>query len=243
MQRPLTFLPDFVSLAPRVVVMKQLFQALKSAADGAFVVNKEQQIVYWNQAAQDILGHISIEVVGQPCYEVLVGSNGQDRLNCQEHCWVAGRALSGRPVTNHDVCVHTKTDGPRWVNMSTFSFPTHDDGLGVVLVHLFRDVTQKKQQELFIDQVLGAAKSLNIESSSPDISAMPEALHASRLTDRESEVLTLLAHGHSTNNIAHALSISPSTVRNHVRNILQKLQVHNRLEAVIYALKHGLIAK
>jgi DNA-binding NarL/FixJ family response regulator len=41
--------------------------------------------------------------------------------------------------------------------------------------------------------------------------------------------------------MAQALSISPATVRNHIRNILQKLQVHNRLEAVLYAQQHGLI--
>ena len=53
----------------------------------------------------------------------------------------------------------------------------------------------------------------------------------------------LLAQGLSTNEIARSLSITSSTVRNHIRNILQKLHVHNRLEAVVYALKQGLLAK
>ncbi len=63
------------------------------------------------------------------------------------------------------------------------------------------------------------------------------------LTDREGEVLSLLVQGLSTNDIARSLSITSSTVRNHIRNILQKLHVHNRLEAVINASKHGLIGK
>jgi two-component system nitrate/nitrite response regulator NarL len=53
----------------------------------------------------------------------------------------------------------------------------------------------------------------------------------------------LLAHGFSTNEIALLLSIAASPTRNHVRNILQKLQVHSQLEAVIYALQHRLGGK
>jgi two-component system nitrate/nitrite response regulator NarL len=50
-----------------------------------------------------------------------------------------------------------------------------------------------------------------------------------------------LARGHSTRAIAAALSLSPSTVRNHIQGILTKLHVHSRVEAVAYALEHGLV--
>jgi DNA-binding NarL/FixJ family response regulator len=52
----------------------------------------------------------------------------------------------------------------------------------------------------------------------------------------------LLVRGSSTTDMARALSISTSTVRNHIRNILLKFQVHSRIEAVLYAVKQGLIA-
>ena len=61
------------------------------------------------------------------------------------------------------------------------------------------------------------------------------------LTDREREVLSLLAQGHITRDIAQSLSISNSTTRNHIQNILHKLNVHSRLEAVAYAYEHGLV--
>jgi DNA-binding NarL/FixJ family response regulator len=64
---------------------------------------------------------------------------------------------------------------------------------------------------------------------------------AAELTDREREVLTLLAQGLRTRDIAEYLSISPSTARNHVQNVLHKLNVHSRLEAVSYAFEHGLV--
>ena len=223
--------------------MNSLFQALASAADGAFVINQEQHIIYWNQAAQDILGSFSAEVADQPCYEVLAGCNAQGRLICHEHCWTAVKAHSGGTVTSFDVRVRTKVNELHWVNMSTFTFPANGDGIGSLLVHLFRDVTQKKQQEQFIDLVLASAKIFQTEPSSQAILAVPEKPQTTSLTDREHEVLSLLAQGLSTNDIARSLFITSSTVRNHIRNILQKFHVHNRLEAVVYAFKHGLIGK
>lgn len=62
-----------------------------------------------------------------------------------------------------------------------------------------------------------------------------------KLTDRELEILRLLAAGSSTAAIARKLSISPTTVRNHVQRILTKLHVHSRLAAVALAYAEGLI--
>ena len=59
------------------------------------------------------------------------------------------------------------------------------------------------------------------------------------LTDREREILALLAQGKRNDDIASELFISPQTVQTHVRNILAKLRVHSKLEAVAFAVKHG----
>jgi two-component system nitrate/nitrite response regulator NarL len=61
------------------------------------------------------------------------------------------------------------------------------------------------------------------------------------LTDREKEVLLLLSRGCTGKAIAAELYISPLTVRTHVRNLLSKLGVHSRLEAVSFGLRNGLI--
>jgi two-component system nitrate/nitrite response regulator NarL len=72
----------------------------------------------------------------------------------------------------------------------------------------------------------------------------PEEQHAAmlvkQLTDREQQVLQLLADGSSGAQIAARLSISPNTVRTHVQSILTKLQVHSRLEAAAFAVRHGI---
>jgi DNA-binding NarL/FixJ family response regulator len=62
-----------------------------------------------------------------------------------------------------------------------------------------------------------------------------------RLTERELEVLRLVAQGLNNREIARQLFISENTVKNHVRNILEKLQLHSRMEAVMYAVREKLL--
>lgn len=60
-----------------------------------------------------------------------------------------------------------------------------------------------------------------------------------RLTDRETEVLRLVATGLTYPQIADRLTLSPRTVQNHVQNTLSKLQLHNKAQLVRYALEQG----
>jgi two-component system NarL family response regulator len=62
-----------------------------------------------------------------------------------------------------------------------------------------------------------------------------------RLTVRELEVLKLVARGMANKDIAGELFISENTVKNHVRNILEKLQLHSRMEAVVYAVRERIL--
>lgn len=69
----------------------------------------------------------------------------------------------------------------------------------------------------------------------------PDPFPAPRLTNRELEVLKLVAKGLNNRDIAGELFISENTVKNHVRNILEKLHLHSRMEAVVYAVKEKLL--
>ncbi len=62
-----------------------------------------------------------------------------------------------------------------------------------------------------------------------------------RLTDRELQVLRLVAKGLNNKDIGDDLFISENTVKNHVRNILEKLHLHSRMEAVVYAVREKLL--
>ena len=61
------------------------------------------------------------------------------------------------------------------------------------------------------------------------------------LSDRETEVLRLIANGKDNAEIAQELHISPKTVKNHISNILMKLQIENRIQAAVYAVRSGLV--
>lgn len=68
-----------------------------------------------------------------------------------------------------------------------------------------------------------------------------QPLPAPRLTERELQVLKLVAQGFNNRDIAKDLFISENTVKNHVRNILEKLHLHSRMEAVVYAVREKLL--
>jgi NarL family two-component system response regulator LiaR len=61
------------------------------------------------------------------------------------------------------------------------------------------------------------------------------------LSDREIEVLKLIANGKDNAQIAGDLHISPKTVKNHISNILMKLQIDNRIQAAVYAVRSGIV--
>jgi DNA-binding NarL/FixJ family response regulator len=67
-----------------------------------------------------------------------------------------------------------------------------------------------------------------------------EELIPSELSDREMQVLRLIANGKDNGQIAADLHISPKTVKNHISNILMKLQIENRIQAAVFAVRSGL---
>src|SRR5579864_138688 len=74
-------------------------------------------------------------------------------------------------------------------------------------------------------------------------STQPEIANTIRaeLSDREIEVLKLIANGKDNGVIAAELHISPKTVKNHISNILMKLQIDNRIQAAVYAVRSGIV--
>ena len=219
--------------------MNSLFEALKSAADGAFVVDDELRIVYWNEAAESSLGFDNEEVVGQFCYQILCGYDDDRQLVCRERCQVSESILNSTPVPNYDINMTTKNGSNSWLNMTVFKYRLDRSNGKKLIVHLFHVLNQRNFVEEYTAQMIDAIKryqDIPVENKI-EVKRPPEIL-----TNREREILSLLARGYGTKEICEQLFISSNTVRNHIQHILQKFQVHTRLEAVTHAIKTNLIS-
>ena len=128
--------------------MDSLFEALAEAADGAFVINNDQQILYWNRSAQELLGYAPDEAVGRSCYEVLEGRDSQGQACCHR-CSVIHTAISGSPVTNYDTCARTKSGEMRDVRVTTKQLSIGGKSLNIAM---WQDITERKRAEQAIKE-------------------------------------------------------------------------------------------
>jgi len=107
--------------------------------------------------------------------------------------------------------------------------------------YLLKNVTSDELAKAIRDAVSGRS-TLSPEAATALIHAThPTEQSLSDLTEREREVLSLVVQGQSNQKIADALVISIATVKAHISNILSKLQVSSRAEAIAYAIKHRLV--
>ncbi len=203
--------------------------------------DNNQRIIYWNRAAQEMLGYAPAEVLGRSCYDIVQGRDDHDHTWCRGNCYVTAKARTGQPVETFNTCAATKTGELHWINISILALQTPGEDDSPVILHLFRDASELKLREQFTRQVLHLVENLQ-QREPPGPAASRSSLWAEKLTEREREVLQLLAQGYSTDQIAQALSISKATTRNHIQNIYQKLQVHTRAQAVAYAFEHNLMS-
>jgi PAS domain S-box-containing protein len=238
-----TALSDRRPATPAEVVMEEVvFQVFANAADGTFITDRERRIVYWNPAAEEILGYSYDQAKARTCCRILRGRDDQGQPICREHCSVAATTLRSGAVASFDMFVQIRSGDRCWINISTFAIPANGDRASWI-VHLFRDVTQNKLREQLLHEILKAAMELQGEDPSRAASKVQGDQPFTGLTNRECEVLRLLAQGLSTRDIARWLSISPTTTQNHIRNILRKLYVRSRLEAVVLAYRSGFVSE
>ena len=105
--------------------------------------------------------------------------------------------------------------------------------------HLVETIRLAYRGEPFCSQKMAAS----LFSRVAELVANKSPKESVKLTPREIEVISKIAEGLSNKEIAQNLSIETQTVKNHIHNILDKLQLHNRLEAVVYARERDLLKK
>ena len=206
-----------------------LDQMLERAGDGVFVIGGDGRIVFWNRAAEKVLGYTARDVTGRLCCDIFAGRDDKDNRLCYQGCHIMTLVKMGEAVQNFDMRTRNKGGRPVWLNVSVLTMPADKRG-SPLAVHLFRDVTATKELLTMVHE------RLSTPTGDPGTAAA-----ASTLTRRELEVLRLMAAGANTKVAAEKLHVSPSTIRNHAQNMFGKLNVHSRLEAVAYAMRHRLL--
>jgi len=135
--------------------MDKVLKALTRAADGVFAVDRAQHIVFWNAAAERLLGYRADEVRGRTCYEVFRGRARPGCLACGPDCPAAVAARRGDTVPAYNLLSQTKGGRLLLLNVSVVVLPVSEHALATI--HIFRDITSQMQYETYVEQLLQAA--------------------------------------------------------------------------------------
>ncbi len=217
---------------PTDVALESIFRT----GDGVFAVDVEQRIIFWNQGAEAILGYAPEEVMGKRCFLMIQGLDELGQVNCVQDCPIINCERQGQLSSGQNLQVRAREGSLLWISV-THTFVAPFDSRLAAVVHIFRDATPEVEAKRLLGRMAeqlsgyGSLQGREEGGNSPD----------TELTEREKQVLVLLAQGESTGSIAKKLTISNTTSRNHIQNILAKLGAHTRLEAVAYALRRRLV--
>ena len=218
-----------------------IFQLLNASGFGAYAMSVDQVILFWSSGAQRILGHRREEVLGRRCYEVVAGT-ALDGFTpeCLAGCpsMRALRAgLAPTPVKLRMLCA----SGQRKLVTLTPMVVAGVLEAGPMLVHLFHDSTDEAGSSVDAGAVRDALQENGASILPEDIGVEAPAENAPALTLRELEVLRLVSLGRGTPRIAEELGISYHTVRNHIRHCRRKLGAATKLDAVLTAIRRGIL--
>lgn len=207
-----------------------IFRSLELSPDPVFATDRMNRIVFWNDAARAFLGFDAEEAVGADCTELLRGCDQFGNRYCSENCPIMQIANRGESVREFNLTLQTKDNRTLEGSISMLQLRAGDD---YFLLHILRGNNRR-------DVVRPSEPS---EPPRPRLVAARESadVRARKLTSREVEVLGMLAAGRSTPEIAERLHISQLTARSHIQNILEKLEVHSKAEAVAFAFQKNLI--
>ena len=176
-----------------------------------FRTQADGRISDWNAECERITGIAPDAAEGRHCWEVIAGRSADGGIVCHSACSIARLARQGWPVRCTDLHLRTPL-GAKRVTISTIALR---DGDEMSVLHPMRETPA--------------------EASSKKPDAQP------CLTRRQREILALLAEGIRARQIAAHLTLSETTVRNHIRAILLELGAHSQLEAVARARSLALV--
>ena len=194
----------------------------------------DQTILFWNRAAERITEHTSASVIGRRCYDVLGGLTARGITpECLGGCPTLRALRAGQPPAAVQLRILSASGERKLVSVSSMVIGGMPEGEPMV-AHLLTELPSDAQTDAPAPTGRGRLPSRNLRPAPTD-----PALRD--LTNRELEVLRLVALGHNTPTIAVELGISPHTVLNHIRHFRRKLNAKTKLDAVMTAMRMGML--
>lgn len=191
----------------------------------AYAVNREGLIVAWNRAAENVFGYPDTHAMGKKCWDLMCGEDLFGNQYCCEGCPVMNSAFNNKSVNCFNIKYRTASLEMKGFAVSALLLNSADGN--DIMIHLCR---------VELDGTTTPPNGNGSSKTRPRVQS-----RRGNLTQREHEILLLLAEGNSTGEISSALRISTHTVRNHIQNVLFKLQVSSRLKAINLSRRLGVI--
>lgn len=202
--------------------------ALTRPEAAVYTVDTSGRIVSWSEAAEALLGWKRDDVLGRFCYELLRGEDTFGNRYCVARCPIRCAVGAGVEPEPFVVLVRS-TDGEQVARIRVCALPEPGPGY-TNLVHIVERGGEEEVRSL-VTTLRAAARRGRSGPPAPPAS--------NPLTRREQEIVQLLSDGLPPSRIASSLTLSRATVRNHIQNILRKLDVHGQVEAVAVAFRSG----
>ena len=195
------------------------------SGDAAFAMDRRGVIVSWNSETEKAFNQEASAVLGRRCWKVMAGQDLYGNRYCCNSCPLMKMASNHESMHSFPILFRTVANG--WKEFTLHSLTVFGGNGDELLLHLCNDADE-------YPEFSGKEYSDKTYAAQNNGTARPSANnHRGALTNREHEVLALLAEGKATQEIASLMCISPATVRNHVQRTMYKLHVHTRLEAVV----------
>jgi DNA-binding CsgD family transcriptional regulator len=224
----------------------ELLEVLACGEPAAFATDSRERVVFWNQGAGALLGQRAEETLGRHCYEVLGGRDVFGNRFCYANCPLVAMSRCGEAPGAFELRLPASSDGGdrATIHVTAVRLPGPRADL-FTLVHILHGVDERARLTRALARL---APGVRLEGE-PAGQATEASLSPSPgprdvpapgvLTHREREILGWMAAGLPNKKIAQKLDLSPATVRNHIHNTLEKLEVHSKLEAVSLAFRNG----
>ncbi len=199
-----------------------------------WITDPDGNISYVNDRAETLLGRSAAECLGLPCHQVVAAMDASGRPFCGPRCVLAHMAHQDQAIPPVELRLGHPDGSSTWASVLPITVRA-PDGRGPWLVHCALNTDRAHHIEDYLTKVaLRASGKRQKPERRPRLRTVEERDRPPRemLTQRETEILRLLAEDRDLRNIAVSLHVSYATVRNHVQHLLAKLGVHSILEAV-----------